>query len=151
MYLRDDKTIFRMKILGYEFPLSKQYDDSNWLVLQIAVESDVGNLFFEAQDACLQAGELIMIRDWLQKLKSENINSALNFFEPELSFSYSSYPKSQLFVHLKYSLYPEEDSKNAESGAEKTLIFDLKDHKILEDNIHTLNKMIDKYPSRYSP
>ena len=107
MLLRKDvHTGFRLNIKGYQFPHLKNWDDGNWLNVNIRVKHPKGT--WEKNDPCLETFELQSLIEWLEKIADgDKVGNRLYFIEPCLEFELlENEREKKLRVVFQYEFAP---------------------------------------------
>ncbi len=145
MILIENDKSFRLKVVDFEFPSSKEYHDGNWLTIEVDVTD--GDLRWEARDECLLAYELGYLRDWLSDLFQSG-KDEIRFTENELSFRFIK-EASQLVVVLDFHLHPKGQRYDyGENGDDEYLLyFDVNEKKV-DGLINKLDQWLENFPVR---
>ncbi len=129
---------FRLNILGYEFPDSRDDWDSNWLLVFVELR-ECAEICFSKTDPCLLTMDLISLKDWLQSVSVDNVTQhKLSFMEPEISFEFSN---DKVNLVLKYNFNPD-GSQN--DGSYRLHI----DNHYIGPILESLEELLQKFPVR---
>lgn len=81
------------KILGYQFPdLLNEVYDSNWLMIQVAVDHQRG--YWKASDPALLTAEVEKLIEWFTAIHGDMpIRDSCSFIEPNLYFELELRPE----------------------------------------------------------
>jgi hypothetical protein len=111
---------FELEIGSYQFPISDEKYDSNWLVVNGTVEHAGEQWTF--QDPCLLTWEAEEIVAWLEALSSgRQAQADLSFVEPNISFRWLS--DNMLCVMLWLEALPPSKRSSTELGEELSIQF----------------------------
>ncbi|MBL8076992.1 MAG: hypothetical protein JNM55_03445 [Anaerolineales bacterium] len=91
---------FQLKIIGYEFPdIKDDYDDSNWLMIQIDVTSNENA--WHANFPALTTFEVEELANWLSSIDSiKDDPGRRGFIELCLDFQFSTRTDGQQFLNV---------------------------------------------------
>lgn len=110
--LVNDRFELYMSVAGYEFPdVVDNADDSNWLVIRLALQSVHGAWNWQVQDAGALTWELADCVDWLTQLSQAQpvAEESCGFSEPDIRFETIRNGDEQIIglsVHLMDEFQP---------------------------------------------
>lgn len=140
--------IFKLSILGYQFPeMKSEAYDSNWLIIEVDVTCSQGAWI--AQNPCLLTYEVARLANWFEAIASEtNTKSIQKFIEPNLEFHFiDSPPEKCLRIYFELELRPEWAAW--EQGIMKDLWVDFPLSDLdLNQIANSLRSQLCKYPQR---
>lgn len=135
---------FQLKIVGYEFPdIKDDYDDSNWLMIQIDVTSSKNT--WNATFPSLSTFEVEQLVNWLNSTDSIKDNpQGLGFIEPCLDFQFSTDPDGQQLLNV---FCMNEMSPNRQQGNTSKIEFPVSEVN-LSQAAKDLRLQLQKFPQR---
>jgi hypothetical protein len=87
--LTNDRFSLEMSVIGYEFPdILDDFEDSNWLVIRVALQSVHGAWRWQVEDAGSLTWELDGCAQWLYDLSAGHpvLTEEYGFSEPDIRF-----------------------------------------------------------------
>ena len=87
---------FRLDVLDYAYPNTKNPEDLNWLTCLLTVSKQDNQWTY--QSPCLQPFELNRLLEWLPLTQKDR----LEFIEPTLAFSRKGFWKHGVIFHLHF-------------------------------------------------
>jgi hypothetical protein len=101
-----DEQKVELKITNYQFPnnsIPRDYD-SNWLHIYLSVKSKLGD--WQTIDPSLLTWEVEEIIKWLDDLSKQkvNIETSIEFIEPNLSFEFIQDESNEKIIRIKFNL-----------------------------------------------
>lgn len=96
MRIKDDRNIFKLEVVGYQFPGVKDIDDGNWLNIRLEVSNS--DKTWRLEEPILQTFELAELSKWL--ISTED---AIEFLEPTISFHKKQLSEKKFLVRIFFS------------------------------------------------
>jgi len=80
-----DGTEVGIRILGYEFPDAQDYDDANWLLVEVEGVCELGR--WKTVFPCLEVRDAWFLVEWLRRIATGmSVEPEIGFIEPDLRF-----------------------------------------------------------------
>lgn len=141
MRIKDNKNIFKLKVVGYQYPGAKNIDDRNWLNVQLEVSNR--DKTWRLEDPILQTFELAELSKWLISTENE-----IEFLEPTISFNKKQLSEQKFLVRIFFSDECRIESEfKLEIDIEKGRFLEFKvSDSALKECSDKLRTSMDKYP-----
>lgn len=140
-----DKQSFRLEIVGYQFPLAKSPDDSNWLQIAIDVTHPRGS--WSNVDPSLLTHEVARLAGWLDAVAAGEGDEEEGFLEPNLSFRVVNEAKRLLRVYFELDSRPHWGSSRTVGDDDLFVTFRISEVD-LTAAARSLREQLSRYPQR---
>ena len=107
--LKNDNATLQISVCGYEFEVTNDKYDDNWLNVKLFLTDYLNDYNFNTTDPCLLTFELNALKKWFEDIKKEeDCNKEISFIEPCLGFKLID---KKLRIILNYNFKPGNSNK----------------------------------------
>ena len=107
--LKNDNATLQISVCGYEFEVTNDKYDDNWLNVKLFLTDYLNDYNFNTIDPCLLTFELNDLKRWFEDIKEKgDFNKEISFIEPCLSFELID---GKLRIILNYNFNPKDSNK----------------------------------------
>lgn len=147
-FIDKDGQEVELKILGYEFPTDfNNRWDANWLRIYLNVKSKVGH--WQTVDPSLLTEEIKRLIGWFSDVSNDNeVNSEMNFIEPNVSFQLLDKSKDKNIVQIKFDF--ESRPRSADDEKDYVIVFNFSNYE-LSEIANELTLELERFPYRLFP
>ena len=141
MRIQDNSNVFKLEVVGYEFPEAKDIDDGNWLNIRLEISNS--DKIWRLVEPILQTFELKELSKWLISTENE-----IEFLEPTISFHKKHLSEKKILVQIFFSDEYHIDSEfmlGLDNEKGRFLEFKVS-HNTLKECSNELRLIMDKYP-----
>lgn len=144
MKIKEINKLFKLNVLGYEYPQSRNVDDANWL--KIKVDCIDGDLQWTSSGSFMRTIEIEALFNWLIDIENNKKVDRLYFTENEISFDFDVV-KGFFIVCLDFDLHPKGMRYDLDCDDEYKIEFCF-NSELLTSVINDVKKISSEYPVR---